>query len=297
LDVSEFGMMPQALKKRGFGAGWSAILIVAAITPSGCRTFQSTVQAPAPPKQNLLVVDAFRISSSSPIADDDSIARELIDLRMAVQSILQLAGPIRPVEIYIFDDRACYERFIQTYYPDLPRRRAFFMAQDRRELVYAFRDRKLVEDLRHEVCHALLHSAVGPVPLWLDEGLAEYFETPGDSRGLHPRHVTELQTALRQGWRPSLTRLEGLTQLRQMAARDYREAWGWVYWLLNDSPDGHQILLDYLQEVRAGSARDPLSARVFAVTPRPDLALISLVTQLEPGSIVTTGVARPGQEM
>jgi hypothetical protein len=31
--------------------------------------------------------------------------------------------------------------------------------------------------LRHEAVHALLHEAIGPVPLWLNEGLAELLET------------------------------------------------------------------------------------------------------------------------
>jgi hypothetical protein len=186
------------------------------------------------------------------------------------------------IEIYIFDDRPEYDRFIQANYPDLPRRRAFFIAQAGREVVYAFRDEKLTEDLRHEACHALVHSAVGAVPLWLDEGLAEYFETPGDADGLHPRHVAELQAAIPNGWRPALTRLESLNQLRQMTARDYREAWGWVYFMLHASPKSREVLLHYLQDLRTGAAREPLSARLFQQSPRPDVALVGFLTRLEP---------------
>jgi hypothetical protein len=247
---------------------------------AACRTAPTGSEVSSLPDKYFVSVDAFQISSSFPLADDDPIARELVDLRLAMQSILHLAGSIRPIEIFIFDDRVRYDQFIQRNYPGLPRRRAFFMAQDDREIVYAFRDDKLIEDLRHEACHALLHSAVGTVPLWLDEGLAEYFETPGNAEGLHTRHVIELQAALKQGWRPSLTRLEGITQLRQLGARDYREAWSWAYWMLNDLPEGHQILLEYLQDIHDGHAREPLSARVFRVSGRPDMAVVGMIQRL-----------------
>jgi hypothetical protein len=62
-----------------------------------------------------------------------------------------------------------------------------------------------------------------------------------------------------------------------MTARDYGEAWGWVYWLLHDSPEGRPILLNYLRDINSGQAREPLSARLFAASARPDLALVSRI--------------------
>ena len=37
-------------------------------------------------------------------------------------------------------------------------------------------------DLHHEGTHALLHASLARVPLWLDEGLAKYFEVPPAQR-------------------------------------------------------------------------------------------------------------------
>ena len=45
-------------------------------------------------------------------------------------------------------------------------------------LVYTYWGDRIQQDLRHELTHALLHSVLKDVPLWLDEGLAEYFEMP-----------------------------------------------------------------------------------------------------------------------
>ena len=60
-------------------------------------------------------------------------------------------------------------------------RRAFFLAQGSRQVVYTYFNPQLEVDLRHEATHALLHLAIAELPLWLDEGLAEYFEVPEES--------------------------------------------------------------------------------------------------------------------
>jgi hypothetical protein len=257
-------------------------LIIAApvvLALAGCRAVQSREQALLPHRYHHHV-DFFAIHSNVPIDDEHPVASELVQLRIAVQALLGLPDQGQLIDIYIFDDRAQFERFIETTYPGLPRRRAFFMARGQQSAVYAFRDQKLLEDLRHEACHALVHSAFGTLPLWLDEGLAEYFELPDSAGRVHSRHVIELNKSIEQGWRPSLTRLEALTELQQMTAADYREAWGWVYWLLHASPDSRQLLLDYLEEIRAGRS-DPMSSRIFPRLPRPDGSYAALMTSLQ----------------
>ena len=72
--------------------------------------------------------------------------------------------------------------FMVSKYPKLPSRRAFFVAQTRGVgrsedlLIYTYWGERVQQDLRHELTHALLHSVLKDVPLWLDEGLAEYYE-------------------------------------------------------------------------------------------------------------------------
>jgi len=249
----------------------------------GCATLSPPpAVATGVPSDHRLTATPFVISTSFPLDANDSLVTGLNDLREQVERELQLPPSSRTIEIYVFDDRAVYDRFIQTNYPELPRRRAFFIAQDRREIVYAFRDDKLGEDLRHEATHAIVHAAVGRLPLWLDEGLAEYFETPATAVGLHDRHLAELHKVMATGWRPSLTRLEALTELTRMTGGDYREAWAWVYFLLNGPAEGRQLLLSYLRDRPTDEARGPLSARLFAVTKRPDSAMLSFLSRLEP---------------
>nr|WP_303652562.1 DUF1570 domain-containing protein [Paludisphaera mucosa] len=105
----------------------------------------------------------------------------------------------------------------------------------------------LEEDLRHEAAHALLRGRFGDIPLWVDEGLAEYFEDgPDDLRDRGDR-LARLAADVKAGWKPDLRRLETLDEVHQMDPRDYRESWAWVDLLLSDSKQGKPLLLDYLQ--------------------------------------------------
>jgi hypothetical protein len=67
-----------------------------------------------------------------------------------------------------------------------------------------------------------------------------------------------------------------------MTSRDYREAWGWVYFMLQGSPQGRDVLITYLQDLRTGASREPLSARLFQRSSRPDVALVNYLSHLEP---------------
>jgi hypothetical protein len=53
----------------------------------------------------------------------------------------------------------------------------FYSARDRRLVVQRAPRAELTRAmLRHEAVHAIAHEAIGPLPMWLNEGLAEYFE-------------------------------------------------------------------------------------------------------------------------
>ena len=91
----------------------------------------------------------------------------------------------------------------------MPDRRAFFVSDFDRLNVYAWWGDNVGDDLRHEVTHGYLHSTLQEIPLWLDEGIAEYFEVPRGDGGVNRAHVELLAMRLREGtWRPDPGRLE-----------------------------------------------------------------------------------------
>src|ERR1700739_1342462 len=57
------------------------------------------------------------------IKSDQPLFRELASLRAKVYRELELPDSTTLIQVYLFEDRDRYERFIRTRYPDLPRRR------------------------------------------------------------------------------------------------------------------------------------------------------------------------------
>src|SRR5262249_50190394 len=145
---------------------------------------------------------------------DLPLFQELAKLSEQVYRELQLAPGHSAVQVYLFESKERYDQFMHAVYPNLPARRAFFIAQHRaigatdELLVYTRWGERVQQDLRHELTHALLHSVIRDVPLWLDEGLAEYFELPPDLRGVNAAHLETLRRDLGVSFRPDLDRLE-----------------------------------------------------------------------------------------
>lgn len=240
---------------------------------------------PLPGKRCSFRVSQYYFYADFDLKKDLPIFRELSDLRDQVHKELQLPSASTVVQVYLFEDRDRYERFMKARYPDLPKRRAFFIAQPRSVgtedlLVFTYWGDRVQQDLRHELTHALLHSVLKDVPLWLDEGLAEYYEVPADWKGVNFQHA---QSLCRTSFQPDLARLEQLGQVQQMSPAEYREAWAWTHWMLRGQPEARTVLLKYLQELRTNPKPGPLGPRLLAAVPRLHESLEQHVTQLNSG--------------
>ena len=98
-------------------------------------------------------------------------------------------------------------------------------------------------DLTAEESHGLLHASLESVPLWLDEGLAEYFEVVSSQPGpVNSDYVRLLGLSLSNGWRPDLRGLEELESVNSMRREHYREAWAWVHYMLHGSDEGLHVV-------------------------------------------------------
>jgi hypothetical protein len=238
--------------------------LIGVLTAAGCATFDDQDQ-PLVPTRHQTRTGPYVVFSNFPIAPDAPTIRCLHSLETDIEANLgiRVVSEEPAVEVYILNDRAAFDHFLKFYYPELPPRRAFFLAQGTRRVVYTFLGERLEEDLRHEATHALLHVAVGNLPLWLDEGLAEYFEGPDNRHGLNPEHLSRLPQDIALGWAPDLGKLESLTNVRELTTRDYRESWAWVHYLLNGSNTGKLVLLDYLVELHSSpKTAKPISERL-----------------------------------
>lgn len=246
-------------------------VLAASLSASGCRTTEPdrsllparhSVQA-----DQLVVLSDFRLNYDHPLIAD------LIELRKAVAESLslELNGP--PVVVYLFPNDREYYSYLKSTFPALPARRAYFIGTSFELAVYTYWGERVQEDLRHEFTHGLLHSTLQDVPLWLDEGLAEYFEVDGPAPGtVNSKSAQELAEAIGKGWQPNLKRLESLHEVSTMNQADYREAWAWVHFMLHGSGETRQLLVEYLQELRTsanpGSLRERLEENVPVLTER-----------------------------
>jgi hypothetical protein len=251
---------------------------------AGCAlTHSELVQLPARNSihsEQLVVLSDFRIPGNSPLSAD------LKALRESVHTTLELPYGSRPVTVYLFANELTYSQYLKATFPDLPERRAYFVKKtpgDELAVYTAWGDR-IQEDLRHEFTHGLLHAAMKTPPLWLDEGLAEYFEVSGAPGTTNRSDIARLTAAVDDGWKPDLKRLESLTKVDQMSRADYREAWAWVHFLLHSSPETKHILLSYLQDLRARKEPTPISERLATDMPNAPERLTSHVASLYTGT-------------
>lgn len=209
---------------------------------------------------NSVVRDQLIIYSDFTLPQHHRLLEELTAQRGTLGAKLGLPVSDEPIHVYLFPTPEKFKAFMTSEYPEFPDRRAFFVESDTRLMVYTYWGDRVAEDLRHEVAHGYLHSVVPNLPLWLDEGLAEYFEVPRGNRGLNRPHIDELTTALAGGWHPDLRRLELLKSAGDMTQIDYAEAWAWMHFMLETTPDQQEFLRNYLQLLRMdAAAAEPMS--------------------------------------
>lgn len=233
------------------------------------------------PVRHTLVLDPLVVHSDFKLPPHHRLLNELVLERNELLNTLELTKSEEPVQVYLFDTEERFRDFLGRYYPDFPQRRAFFVETDTRLTVYAYWGDRVAEDLRHEVAHGYLHSVVPNLPLWLDEGLAEYAEVPQGGGGLNQPHVQLLlEKSAQHSWRPNFARLERLTSASEMTQTDYAEAWAWVHWLLEGNPAGRQSVQSYLADLRQGQRVPPFSARLSGLSQSSDRALMAHLQSL-----------------
>ena len=145
--------------------------------------------------------------------------------------------------------------------------------------VYVYRRWGFDTDLRHESTHAVLHNALPYVPMWLDEGLAEYFEVVSAQRSSGSPHLPSLKRSIVFGWRPNLELLEAAEDISDMGNDEYREAWAWAHFMLHGPQEVRQVLSDFLHEIESGEAAGSFRERLVAAVPNADILLVEHIRQ------------------
>jgi hypothetical protein len=207
-------------------------------------------------------VGMFHCHADFAFGRDELLLNQLADLSKDVSEILGLPPSRESVHLFLFRDRETYQSYLKQHFPRIPYRRALFIKSKGPGMVFAAKGDDFEIDVRHESTHAVLHSVANNLPLWLDEGLAEYFEVHKNDRASNNPHLADLRRQLQAGEQPQLEALEAITDFDQLGRDEYRASFGWVHFLLHGPRVAHEELVSYIADQRAGQPTEPLSRRL-----------------------------------
>ncbi|MEZ6129456.1 MAG: hypothetical protein R3C59_12300 [Planctomycetaceae bacterium] len=196
----------------------------------------------------------------------DAILTELMQVQHELDTLLNLPRTPQTVQVIVFSSQENYRNYLRRHIPEGVRRRAIFYKSGTTFQIYSFRHSDLMVDLRHEYTHALLHQSLPFVPLWIDEGLAEFMEERPEQRARSSRQ-SGMKWRCRTGWKPNLSNLEKIPSAAEMTADHYRDSWAWAAFLLNESAQTRNLLKQYLTAISAGEAPGSFSEWVASREP------------------------------
>lgn len=214
---------------------------------------------------------------------------------------------IERMPLYLFRTQQQYDRFLQERGIDATHSGGMFFTTHRAQGLATWVDsrsrRKTLEVLQHEGFHQFAWHAIGPgLPVWLNEGLAQYFELAvidehgRMSLGMTSRsRIDRVKEAIGNGEALPILALMRIThqQWAELLQRKpdranllYAQSWSLAYYLIHGDGGKHQTqLIEYLQRLSAGDRHDdallmsfgqagltPLADdwRAFALQQQPD---------------------------
>lgn len=145
----------------------------------------------------------FEISTEGDEGRARAIARHLERLAEALEATTRgfVADSARPVRILVFRDRESFHPYCPFPDDEFGNTVGFHVSGEDAEYiaVYGADDDPILRFVSHEYLHAVLARSFGPLPLWVNEGLAEFYSTFVPRRDLVdigrpiPEHVAWLQ--------------------------------------------------------------------------------------------------------
>lgn len=213
-------------------------------------------------------IGPFRFYSTVPLSSLESDLPRLQSLPGEIASVLGVRINETPIHVVVLEDKESFEHYLKEHYPQVPNRRALFIRDRGAGLVLTAYHPNWLMDARHECTHAIMHAQNVSLPLWLDEGLAEYFETTDANRVLHPVHHEAVKTQLRFGQVPELEPLELKPSHSEMNGLEYRDAWALVAFMVHHSDVSRETFRTYVDDLLRQRSVGLLHGRVRESVPQ-----------------------------
>ena len=228
------------------------------------------------PQKREVVRGQLVIHSDFHLPERHRLLDELEARRRDISLALGIPVSDEKIHVYLFANEASFVDYMKRKHPLFPNRRAFFVKDDTSLMIFAWWGSRVAEDLRHEVTHGYIHSVINDIPLWLDEGIAEYHETPRVNRGFNSPHFHLLIEKYDSGqWKPDLARLETLRKAGELTQMDYAESWLWVHYLLQHDSRSARLLKEHIRQFRLDPAKAPSLRQILEDNNRDATELLS----------------------
>ncbi|MEQ8762802.1 MAG: DUF1570 domain-containing protein [Planctomycetota bacterium] len=170
---------------------------------------------------------------------------------------------------YLFSGEASYQAYLKEVNGTTrPHTAGLYNAALRQLLIWNVPDRQqMLRTVRHEAFHQYLDRLSPQAPVWLNEGLAEYYEVePDGSRRTNEGVVRgdHLRT-LAKGILP----IEALIELGDQGfyfedfERHYAQSWALVHFLRHESEDSRKRFQQVLETARRGGSAREINAAAF----------------------------------
>ena len=185
------------------------------------------------------------------------------------------AGDGGPARVFLFSSEAGYEAYAAGIGSRMEGTAGVYNPALRQLLVWNQPNEGLLHrTIRHEGFHQYFHRVAAHRPVWLDEGLAEYFETGGDDANGTWREggVNRGHAALLKANPKKLVPLEDFFAIGREAfyatpETSYAQAWAVAHFLRQDERAGKPFFAAlFARLVEGATAEDALNAAFSAVT-------------------------------
>jgi hypothetical protein len=215
----------------------------------------------------------------------EEILAELKRLPPRLSKVYGSPAIIRAVNVLIFSDRQQYFAHLDKTLPKAPRRNSLFIVRSGRPTILAVQGETLQQDLTHEAVHSLNHLTFPntAMPLWMDEGLAEWAEDSAEQQSrVHGKALRQLLGGQRLLLPEpiSLAALEKIKSTTRADAVDYAASWAWCRFLLSGKYGCRGVWNRYLQDIRGGQQAGRLSHRLALTVPDYEQRFLRFLTSI-----------------
>jgi hypothetical protein len=184
--------------------------------------------------------------------------------------------PTAPLRVYVFSSREGFLAYAGDLGRDLGSAAGAYVPQLGEMVLFVpAEDRSLLwRTAKHEAFHAFIHEAVDQVPIWFDEGWAQWFERLREVDGrlcpgeVDPEELTPLSGDVGPATVPltDFLRLDHVAFMKD-AARNYAQALAFVRFLEEAEDPGLRLLLDgYFRALKGGLSPEDAVQKVFAAS-------------------------------